>query len=55
MFEAKNSPNRGLRSSPDLTLTSDDLESLIVVNVSLTSNIIANFIKIGQKRFFGKV
>jgi len=32
----KNSPNRGLRSSPHLDLTSDDLESHIVVNVSST-------------------
>ena len=34
-----------------LTLTSDDLESHIVVNVSSTSNIIPSFIKIGQKKF----
>jgi len=51
----KNSPDRGLRSFPDLDLTSDDLESHIVVNVSSTSNIVPSFIKIGRKRFFGKV
>ena len=46
----KNSPERRLRSSPDL-------ESHIVVNVSSTSNIKPSFIKIGWKnfcRFFAK-
>jgi len=51
----KNSPERGLRSSPDLTLTSNDLESHIVMNVSSTSNIIRSFIKIGWSWFFGKL
>ena len=37
-----------------LTLTSDDLESDIVMNVSSTYNIMPTFIKIGRKRFFGK-
>jgi len=37
-----------------LTLTSDDLESHIIVNVSSTSNIIPSFINIGRSRFFGK-
>jgi len=44
----QNTPERGLRSSPDLDLTSDDLESNIVMNVSSTSNIIPSFIKIGR-------
>jgi len=44
----KNSPDRGLRSFPDLELTLDDLKSHIVVNVSSTSNIITSFIKIGR-------
>jgi len=35
-----------------LTMTSDDLESHIVVNVSSSSNIIQTFIKIGRKKFF---
>jgi len=34
-----------------LTLTSDDLESHIVVNVSSTSNIVPSFINIGRSRF----
>jgi len=52
----KNSPDRGLGHLLTLTLTSDDLESHIVVkNVSLTSNIIPSFIKIERRRFFGKV
>jgi len=38
-----------------LTLTSDDLESHIVVNVPSTSNIIPSFIMIGQSQFFGKI
>jgi len=38
-----------------LTLTSDDLESHTVVNVSSTSNIIPSFIKIRRSRFFGKL
>jgi len=38
-----------------LTLTSDDLESHIVVNVSSTSNIVPGVIKIGRSRFFGKL
>jgi len=33
-----------------LTLTSDDLESHIIVNVFWTSNIMPSFIKIGQKK-----
>jgi len=37
-----------------LTLTSDDLESHILVNVSSTSNIIPSFIKIGRSRFLAK-
>jgi len=37
-----------------LTLTSDDLESHIVVNVSSTSNIVPSFINIRRSRFFGK-
>jgi len=37
-----------------LTLTSDDLESDIFVNVSSTSNITPSFTKIGRSRFFGK-
>ena len=39
----------------NLTLTSDDLESHIIVNVSSTSNIIPSFIKIGRNYFFGKL
>jgi len=35
-----------------LTLTLNDLESHIVVNVSSTSNIIPSFINIGRSRFF---
>jgi len=38
-----------------LTLTSDDLESHIIVNVSLTSNIIPSFITIRQSWFFGQL
>jgi len=38
-----------------LTLTSDNLESHIVVNVSSTSNIVPSFINIGRNRFFGKL
>ena len=44
----KNSPDRGLRSSPHLDLTSDDLESHIVVNVSSTSNIVPSLVLIAQ-------
>ena len=47
-----NSPERELRSSPDLDPDLGYLQSHIVVNVSLTSNIIPSFIKIGQSRFF---
>ena len=53
--QLKNSPDRGLRYLLTLTLTSDDLESHIVVNVSSTSYIVPSFTKIGQSRFFGKV
>jgi len=38
-----------------LTLTSDDLESHIVMNVSSISNIIQSFDNIGRSRSFGKV
>ena len=38
-----------------LTLTLDDLESHIVVNVSSTTNIRPSFIKIGRSRFCGKL
>jgi len=46
-----------LKSLVTLTLTSDDLESHIIVNISSTSNTIPSFIKIGQKfsHFFRKV
>jgi len=52
----KNSPERGLRSSPDLDpdLGWPWLSSHIVVNVSSTSNIIPSFIKIGRKKFLAK-
>ena len=38
-----------------LTLTTDDLESHIVVNVSSTSNIIPSFTKIDQSRFLANL
>ena len=49
---SKNSPERDWSHLLTLTLTSDDLESHIVVNVSSTSNIIPSFIKIGRKKIF---
>ena len=52
--EIKNSPDRGLRSSLTLTLTSDDLESHIFVNVSSTSIIIPSSFRIGRRRFSAK-
>ena len=52
IWPVKNSPDRGLRSSPDLNPTLDDLECHITVNVSSTSNIIPSFIKIGWKPFW---
>jgi len=45
----KNSPDRGLRSSPQLD--SDLVESHIVVNDSSISNILPSFIEIGRSRF----
>jgi len=38
-----------------LTMTSDDLESPIVVNVSSISNIVPSFIKIGRSQFFWQI
>ena len=43
----KNSSDRGLRSSPDLDLTSDNLESHIIVNVSSTLTNIFHYLVCG--------
>ena len=45
----KNSPDRGLRSSPQLD--PDLVENHIVVNDSSISNILPSFIEIGRSRF----
>ena len=45
----KNSPDRGLRSSPQLD--TDLVESHIVVNDSSISNVVPSFIEIGRSRF----